>query len=227
MENTAMKQRLFKNYISGLSRICFKMQGKHNHLTRTVILLAALLSTSGTYATETDSRHPLLPGSCVIQYAGSIGFASAGVEWQYGKRKQWRTTLLAGYIPKRHSSRAKAAMTIKQTYSPWQTRVTESTVIRPLNCGIFFNTIYSHKFWTKEPDKYPEGYYQISTRVRPHIFAGQEITFKPKRRMAIKSVTLYYELNSCDIYLCSYFTNMKYLRAKDVIALGIGTKIGF
>jgi hypothetical protein len=45
--------------------------------------------------------------------------------------------------------------------------------------------------------------------------------------MAIKSVTLYYELNSCDIYLCSYFTNIKYLRAKDVIALGIGTKIGF
>ena len=202
---------------------------KFINIKNIIFIIIALTFSYACMASENRRRHPLIPRSGVIQYAGSIGFISVGAEWEYGKREQWATTLMIGYIPKRHSNRPKAAITLKQTYSPWNIVINGNINLRPLNCGLFLNTIYSHKFWTKEPGKYPEGYYQISTRVRPHIFIGQEIEFKAKKLKDkfIKSISLYYEFNSCDIYLCSYFPNMKYLSPADIFALGIGMKLNF
>ena len=47
----------------------------------------------------------LIPTEFVIQNAGNMGIASAGIGWDYGKRGQWETDLLLGYIPAHDSSR--------------------------------------------------------------------------------------------------------------------------
>lgn len=42
----------------------------------------------------------LIPTSGIIQTCGNMGIISLGIGWEYGKRRQWETQLLFGYIPK-------------------------------------------------------------------------------------------------------------------------------
>lgn len=169
----------------------------------------------------------LIPTHTVMQYAGSIGFMSAGIGWDYGKCSQWETSVMLGYLPKYHSDDNKITFTLKQSYTPWSLPLKrERLTVEPLTCGLFLNTIFSDEFWVKEPDRYPKGYYGFSTRIRTHLFVGQRLThhFKGKDKKR-KSITAYYELNTCDFYLVSLFTNPDYLKLTDILHLGFGIKV--
>ena len=61
----------------------------------------------------------IIPTHSKIQYAGNMGLLSFGTGWDYGKRNQWETDLLLGFIPKYSSKKAKVTMTLKQNYMPW------------------------------------------------------------------------------------------------------------
>ena len=170
--------------------------------------------------------HNLIPSHTVIQYAGSVGLISTGLGWDYGKKNQWETTVMLGFLPKYNSDNRKITFTLKQNYTPWSLPLKkEQLTVEPLTCGLFLNTIFSEEFWVEEPDRYPKGYYGFSTRIRTHLFIGQRIThhFKGKDKRH-KSITGYYELNTCDLYIVSMFTNPHYLGLKDILHLGAGIK---
>ena len=167
----------------------------------------------------------LIPTHNKIQYAGNMGMFSFGTGWDYGKRDQWETDLFFGFIPKHDSHRAKMTMTLKQNYMPWSLELGKGFSTEPLACGIYFNTVFGHEFWVHEPSRYPEGYYGFSSKIRTHIFLGQRLTYNidKDRRFFTKSVTLFYELSTCDLLLISRVTN-SYLRARDYLSLSFGLK---
>ena len=112
----------------------------------------------------------LIPDHYKIQFAGSIGAASIGTGWTYGKKQQWETDVMLGFLPKFESEHHKAVFTLKQSYLPWRLRVKGSAwVIQPLSCSLFLSSVLSDKFWTHEPDRYPKGYYGFSTRIRANL----------------------------------------------------------
>ena len=127
-----------------------------------------------------------------------MGFLSAGIGWDYGKRDQWESDIFIGFIPKYDSKRAKTTMTLKQSYLPWSFDLKKGFSIEPLACGLYFNTMFGDEFWVQEPDRYPKGYYGFSTKIRTHVFLGQRFTFTidPERRFRSKSISLFYELNT-------------------------------
>ena len=49
----------------------------------------------------------LIPTHTKIQFAGNMGLLSFGTGWDYGKRNQWETDLLLGFIPKYSSKKAR------------------------------------------------------------------------------------------------------------------------
>ena len=55
--------------------------------------------------------HNLIPSHTVIQYAGSVGFISTGFGWDYGKKNQWETTVMLGFLPKYNSDNRKITFT--------------------------------------------------------------------------------------------------------------------
>ena len=61
----------------------------------------------------------LIPTHTKIQYAGGMGLLSWGIGWDYGKRGQWETDLLLGFIPRYSSRHFKMTMTLKQNFIPW------------------------------------------------------------------------------------------------------------
>lgn len=169
----------------------------------------------------------LIPTHLKLQFAGNMGLLSVGTGWDYGKHNQWETDILLGFLPKYHSSENKITFTVKQNYMPWSLQIKESRFsVEPLSCGMYLNTVFGDEFWVSEPSRYPKGYYGFSSKVRIHAFLGQRITYDidPRRRFTAKSITFFYEISTCDLYIVSAFTN-KYLKPKDYLSLSFGVKL--
>ncbi len=166
----------------------------------------------------------LIPRYTKLQFAGSMGMFSLGPGWNYGKN-HWETDLLLGFVPRNTDEHAMATITLKQNYIPWHIPLGSRFRIEPLTGGLYINTLLDGDFWTKNPDRYPNGYYTFSTRVRLHVFLGQRVTLNLQRQKRWnKSITLFYELSSCDLYLISAFTNHT-LRPRDYLSLSFGVKL--
>lgn len=170
----------------------------------------------------------LIPTQFVVQNAGNMGWLSAGIGWDYGKRKQWETHLLFGYIPQYQSVRGKLTITLKENYIPWSRDLKHGWSIEPLRCGLYLNTVYGHEFWKSQPSRYPDKYYEfMSTRFRLNVFLGQQFTWQipqEKRKLFAKSLTLFYEVSSCDLYIRSKFIDSS-VSLGDILGLSLGVKL--
>lgn len=170
----------------------------------------------------------LIPTSGIIQTCGNMGIISLGIGWEYGKRRQWETQLLFGYIPKFSSDDEKLTMTLKENFIPWRRNIGKGWWFEPLECSLYFNTVFGHDFWTKQPTKYESGYYPFSTRVRPNIALGERFKYDipHNKRMRIKSITFFYELGTTDIYFMRFYRNGN-AGFWDVFGLSIGAKVQY
>ena len=167
----------------------------------------------------------LIPTYSKIQYAGNMGLLSFGTGWDYGKRNQWETDFFLGFVPKYSSKKTKITMTLKQNFIPWDITLGKGFILEPLTCGMYVNTVFGSQFWVSEPDRYPKGYYGFSSKVRFHVFAGQRLEYDipSHRRLFARSVTVFYEISTCDLYLISAVQN-SYLRPRDYLSLSFGLK---
>lgn len=167
----------------------------------------------------------LIPNQHIIQYAGSIGLVSFGTGWHYGHDDDWETELLLGIVPRYHADRTKVSFTVRQRYIPWHLPLNRRFTAEPLTAGIFINSIFGEGFWAREPSRYTKGYYGFATKVRANIFLGQrlKINIPHRHRISNKSISLFYELSTSDLYLITAITN-KSIRLSDILSLAVGVK---
>lgn len=169
-----------------------------------------------------------IPTSGVIQVCGNMGIVSMGIGWAYGKRRQWETQLLLGYIPKFDSDDEKWTLTLKQNFIPWKKPMGKGWTFEPLECSLYFNTVFGHDFWTKQPTKYESGYYPFSTRIRPNLAFGERFKYDipHNKRKRIKSITFFYELGTNEIYALRFIRNGN-AGFWDVFGLSLGVKVQY
>ena len=167
----------------------------------------------------------LIPEYGKLQYAGNMGFLSIGGGWDYGKKKQWETDILVGFLPHYSTAKNKITFTFKQNYIPWKLDAGSKFTVEPLTTGLYLNTIWGRDFWIKELEKYPSSYYAFSSKIRINVFVGQRITYKFKEdREIFKSATFFYEVSTNDLNLLSAVKN-SYLKPKDYLVLSLGLKL--
>lgn len=168
----------------------------------------------------------IIPTHTKLHFFGGMGVVAAGFGWDYGKHNQWETDLFMGLIPRYSSSRAKLSFTVKQNYMPWSVSLGKGFSLEPLSCGIYLNTVFGDEFWVEDPERYPDGYYNIPTKLRTNAFIGQRWTWEvdPERRYRARAITFYYELCTSDFYLISAFGN-SYLKPKDYLNVAFGIKL--
>lgn len=169
----------------------------------------------------------LTPQYLKVQYAGSIGLMSIGTGWDYGKRNRWETDILLGFTPKYEDTRIKVTLTLREQFTPWslQLKRAPSWSVEPLTCGLFVSTTLDSRFWGHEPGRYPNGYYNFSSKIRINLFLGQQVTLDLTRRKAFhRAVSLYYQLSISDLNLVSAWGN-SYLRPADYLSLAFGLKL--
>lgn len=167
----------------------------------------------------------ITPRRTVLQYAGGIGLISVGVGWMYGPHKVWETDFLIGFVPSYNTGGTKVTLTLKQTYAPFNVQINKLFSYQPLACGLYLNSIFGEEFWTSEPKRYPEHYYGFSTGIRAGINLGQRIKLNipPMRRRWCREIIFYYEANTCDLYLVSFFKN-KDVSFWDILNFSFGLK---
>ncbi len=172
----------------------------------------------------------LIPKQFVVQYAGNMGLVSLGTGWNYGKNKkghkQWETQLFFGLIPKYQSNRVKVTTTLKQNYIPWSINLNHNFNIEPFRTGLYVNTVFGHEFWEHQPSRYPKKYYDfLSTKFRFNVFAGGGITkvIPRNNRKFVKSITAFYEVSTCDLYIRSMYIDHS-IKLKDILGLSLGVK---
>ena len=171
----------------------------------------------------------LIPTQFILQNAGNMGLLSLGIGWNYGRRKQWETHLLVGRMPKYRSTRGKMTMTLKETFIPWRIDIGKGWDVEPLTTGLYVNTVFGHEFWEHQPNRYPDKYYKfMSTKFRLNVFVGQRITktVPNNRRKFIKSITAFYELSTCDLYIRSMIQDSN-VHLNDIVGLSLGVKLQF
>ena len=199
-----------------------------------VVAAAADTSARGSLLTRYDRRvhryrlqwQSLIPTQTVVQFAGNMGLLSFGVGWEYGRHKQWETHLLFGFLPRYGSDRAKVTMTLKENFIPWSIYLKRGWAVEPLSVGLYFNTVFGPEFWRSLPARYPDSYYPfLSTKVRVNVFAGQrvELVLPSNRRKFVKSITAFYELSTCDLYLRALVQDGS-VSLCDIFGLSLGLK---
>lgn len=171
-------------------------------------------------------RNSLKPDGLKLQYAGNMGMFSTGPVWRYGRNEQWETSLLFGFVPRHSGSTTLYTLTLKEDFVPWSIRGTEWLTIEPLQTGIYLTTVLSGHFWTRQPKRYPGGYYWFSTRLRPNIFIGQRATvhLPDSKRRFTHSISLFYEISCCDFMLIQRATNSS-LKPGDYLTLSLGLQL--
>lgn len=167
----------------------------------------------------------LIPTQFVLQNAGNMGLISTGIGWAYGKRGQWETQILWGYIPKYNSTNAHLTNTIKENYIPWSISFNDWLALEPLEASLYLNTVYGHEFWKSQPGRYPDKYYEaLSTKFRINVALGQRLTFNLNpEKYHCRSIALFYEVSSCDLYIRSLFQGTD-ISFWDILGLSVGVK---
>lgn len=169
----------------------------------------------------------LRPTHMSCQSGGGMGVVSLGTGWNYGSHRRWGTDIFIGLVPKYNSSSAKVSLAFKENFIPWHIRVNDNFSLEPLTSSIYFTTLISEKVWSHLPERYSHGYYMLPTKIRANISLGQRIKWHlPQKASLLDSISAYYEIGTCDIYVLSAAGNSE-VRFHELLQLCIGVRINF
>lgn len=172
----------------------------------------------------------LIPDGAVIQHAGSIGYLSAGINYDLFRKKRGSLDFMYGYLPESKGGNFSTA-TVKFAYRPFEIKANQWLTIYPINPGTFISYTLDKNFdLTWDKDQYPKGYYYWSEALRFHAAFGTEFKINTNKLISskkIKSISLYYEINTNDVYVINYFLNKRYLDITGIFKAGVGLKASF
>ena len=194
------------------------------------ILFTKIFLSAGVINATAQSFKFLIPDDAIVQFAGSIGYVSAGAGYEVFKNKRGVIDIHYGYVPASKGGELHI-VTAKFAYKPFEIKLKEWGKLYPFNPGIFFSyTFHKDLPFKFSSGKYPAGYYYWSSALRPHLSVSNEIEFQTDhiwRNSPFKKISIYSEFNSVDYYLVNYFQNLKAVSLTDIFHLGIGIRLKF
>ncbi|WP_379092638.1 hypothetical protein [Pedobacter sp. UC225_65] len=189
-------------------------------------LAIALLATTQLHA-QSSFFSRLKPDQVSLQYAGSIGFISAGAGYQLGPKEKTFLSLHVGYIPESLGGEM-TIVAVKFEYKPFAIKIKDKIIIHPINPTIFPSYTLGQNFDFKfEKPQYRKGYYFWSSALRLHLAFGSEIKLLTNKTSKIKALSLYAEANTNDLYMISWFKNRALTPFHDIFKMGYGVRMYF
>ena len=193
-------------------------------------LIFSLIFTFGLFVSSANAQNSFLnrikPDQLNLQYAGSIGYFSGGIGYNLFHEK---ATVSAhyGYVPKNKGGWM-SIFTAKFEYKPFEIKIKDKLIIHPIN-PVFFPSYtsgdnFDYQFKTSQ---YREGYYFWSSALRLHLGAGTEVKILNHKNAAFKSVSIYAEANTNDLYAISWFQNRTTTPFYEMFKLGYGVRVNF
>jgi hypothetical protein len=186
------------------------------------LLIVSLFSTkvlgSNFSKTEQDSlkRKWYIPHDAKIQYAGNIGFLSAGVSYHIVK-DLYRLSLMYGNTSSHSDAKSLNTFAFKNTFLLKKFQFEDFTIIP--TAGLSINLGSTHNTFRRLPDYFPDGYY-FQNKIHFAPFFGT-IIYHPLPYKGIKGIDFYAEIGTMDNYLLECIRT-DYVKLGDIWNLGLG-----
>jgi hypothetical protein len=165
-------------------------------------------------AQQTKKKKGILPHHAKLQYAGSIGFLSAGVGYEFAKKKL-QADVYYGYVPESIGGINIHSVTGKLTWLPLAVERNNFT-FNLLTAGVLANYAFGKQY---DFSREAFDYYGFPTAAHIGLFVGGGLTRN--------KLGLYYELGSTDRDIVSFVNNTKGIRFHEIINIGIGARLKF
>lgn len=190
------------------------------------LFIAVILScTLKMEAYSQQERKKVFPSSAIaLQYAGSTGLASVGY-FRVTENEKIQLGLLYGFTPERAGGNLHS-LSLKFIYDPYKIHLSKRFYVRPLQTGVFISQSFGKQLDFQWPDHYPRHYYRWAPSLRFHIHLGLEMALLTNKSEWLDHVSFYFESNTNDLYIGSYFGNNNYraLSLYDIVFFGVGSK---
>lgn len=179
-------------------------------------------STSVKYKIKEKSWY--IPDYVKLQFAGNIGFLSAGVGYKL-IAKTWYTEFLYGFVPKTISeAKPVHLITNKNTFTLFTKELGNHYTISPIT-GFTATLETGNNSYLKFPDQFPRGYY-VTNAVHFTIFGGVNVHKYFPDSKVIKAIDFYYEVGTVETYFY-YAVTSKEVSLDDVFSSSIGVNFYF
>lgn len=167
------------------------------------------------YAQEKKIIQRLVPHHAKIQFAGGIGYLSAGAGYR-SKNGELHYDILYGYVPKSKGGIPIHSLTAKFTWLPLSVETKNKIRLNIITTGILLNYSFGDQYFLFRHPAYPFDFYDFSTALYAGVFAGGEVSYK--------NVGLYYEWGTTDKRIINYIRNTKSVSFTGIFHLGIGLR---
>lgn len=189
-------------------------------------LLFLLLFSTGTASAQHSLLKTLTPDHLDLQYAGSIGYMSLGAGYNLFKEKT-SLSFHYGYVPEIKGGELHIAA-VKFEYKPFAIHMGDKVTFHPINPLVFLSYTFGNQFGLKfSSTQYAKGYYFWSPALREHLGFSSEVKIMGDGSSKIKSVSLYTEASTNDLYMVSWYENRTSIPLYDIFRLGFGVRLNF
>lgn len=192
-----------------------------SHWFLPLCFLILINSTQASAQSHVGRYNWLLPDYLKLQYAGGIGFLSAGIGYTFA-RQRIDATFFYGYVPKGITRDDLSSVSLQFTAKLIRIHLSENIQLLPLNFGWFIHHTFGSEYWIKLPSHYPPEYYWWSPGRNAGIFIGGELkTNWLAGKTPASGIAFYARIGTRGLYLASKFGNNS-ISINDIIELGFG-----
>jgi hypothetical protein len=186
-----------------------------------ILIIASVLQGNAQLTPITPARKII----ATIQFAGSIGYLSAGLGIT-NRSQKLHNELLYGFVPSYYGGPLNK-LSYKLTYYPFKKQISEKTTWLPISIGgiLAYNLDPGYSL-APSYKKYDQDYYWWSSGLRKHITVSTALKLKSKS-CENKDLILYIEANTNDLYVLTLLDNVGEMKFTDIWFLGIGAKSVF
>jgi hypothetical protein len=181
-----------------------------------IAFICFLTLSFSSYAQQRKGIARLMPQHLKLQFAGSIGFISAGFGYE-SPNKKFQGDFFYGYVPESVGGVTIHSVTGKFTWMALSKEYAKDWRVDFLTAGVLINYAFGKQYFLFSPENYPYKYYGFPTALHAGIFVGSSVT---KKRWG-----LYCEVGSTAKDILSYVNNTGSLRFDELLNIGIGTRV--
>lgn len=183
--------------------------------------IARNIADSTTADEASRSRRWFHPHFVPVQFAGNIGFVSAGVGYQT-RKQNYELAIVYGYVPARFGGVRVHSFTAKNTFPIIRIPIDKNRTAIPYG-AIGLNVEVGGRSFLTLPDNMPAGYYDFPKST--HLIAS--LGFKYQHAVShpsVRAVEFFTEVTSVDAYLW-YKSLSDQVKWRQILSAAIGVNI--
>lgn len=164
-----------------------------------------------------------LPDTAVTQFAGWIGFVSAGAGYEF-YNDSLNLEILYGYVPESIGGIDIHMLTGRSVISPLKYSFGSGYTFYPVSFSIFVNYAIGSQYNVTWPAYYPDRYYRPTA-----LYSGESLGIRIKKYTGdslISAIEFYADVVTMTEFLYEYFQNDRVTLA-EISSLAFGARIHF